>query len=491
MRFFVLISSIILLFFLTPFVHADDNKIKVGLAEWMDYTNADGSGIYLDIIHAIYGKEHVELNFETFNRAVHATEQGHYDLVIGVFREDVTEAVLPSWHLDYEYPIVGFYDPKRHSLKHPNDLYNLTVAWMRGYNFEHYLDASHYLYEVNTIKHGFQLLDKGRVDVFIDYPYNLPKDYESRFKHIQIMPSRPIYVAFSNTEKGRALAKKYDAGMKRIRDSGQLQSIYGSEYQRAHFQTFDPNKPTLVLKTKDINLLRGQVDSDDPSSEALLMSAILQQLPNVRVELSKMRDVSEFRRSNQNNVCYLNMLTNQERASRFDFSLPITMYSGYRVFSRVPFAAAQNVTLPSLVNADNKIGLRSGQTYSRTIMDQLDAIDNEHKVFTEADISVALEALVAGKIRYWIEYPSLMSESWPIISEETLYSATIDGSPEFTRGHIMCHRSADTRRFLGGVDALQRQMWKSGKHKHLLRKAHDELSDQAFDRLYRRAFPSL
>lgn len=467
---------------------ANASKIKVGLAEWEGYTNSDGSGIYLEIISEIFGKDNLSLEFDAFNRAVNGVENKHHDMVIGVFREDVKDVYLPKWYLDYEYPIVAFYDPKRHALNHPQDIYNLTVAWIRGYNFENYLDAKHFVYEVNTIKHGFQLLENRRIDLFIDYRYNLPSSLSEKFSAIEIMPSRPIYVAFSMTEKGKALSKQYDLGMERLRASGKLKQIYGREYQRTLFDTFQVNRPSVVLKTKELNLLRGQINLQDPSAEAILMSEILNQAKTARVELIKMNDVADFENEKTENSCYLNMLKNAKRANTYEFSSPITMYLGHRLYAAKAFSESSSTRLPDLVVGSKKIGLRKGQIYPQQLMEQLAAIPSVNKVFTNAEISTALEALSEGKIDFWLEYPSLITENWHLISEEPIYSVTPFGSPEFTQGRIMCKPSQSTQIFLREVENILEKLKNTGKHKELLRLAMKELSKEQFESLYSRAF---
>ena len=230
------------------FVHAD--KIKVGADTWMNVTEKDGSGIYFNILKEIYGDENIELKIDSYHRSLKSFDDQKVDILVGIFREDVKQAILPKWYIDTDDPILVFYRSENKDIANFNNLANLTNSWIRGFHFERFIAETLQPYIVNSAKEGFTLLANKRIDTFIDYLNNVPLPFASKFQHFELLPSRHLYVAFQKNKHGQKLASIYDKKMSELRKSGKLKTLYGQLYEKSQLANFQENKE--VIKDPDL-----------------------------------------------------------------------------------------------------------------------------------------------------------------------------------------------------------------------------------------------
>jgi polar amino acid transport system substrate-binding protein len=76
---------------------AQADRIRVGSDAWADVTEKDGSGIYFKLLKEIYGAENIDITIESYHRGLKSFNDQKIDILVGVFREDVKQAILPNW----------------------------------------------------------------------------------------------------------------------------------------------------------------------------------------------------------------------------------------------------------------------------------------------------------------------------------------------------------------------------------------------------------
>ena len=208
------------------------------------------------MLYHVYGKENIQVNFMSFNRAIDAFNKGKIDIAIGLFRDDVERAIFPNWYLDVEYPIVALYHKERNNINSVKDLESLNLGWMRGYDYGRYLPEAKNRYQLNTLYTGFELLMKGRIDAIIDYEYNIPERYADKLVAYEIIPERYIFNAFQKNLHGKKLAETYDRRMAQMRDDGTLKSLFKEEYVHSNFANFNlrPKRHMKFAEYKGLNL---------------------------------------------------------------------------------------------------------------------------------------------------------------------------------------------------------------------------------------------
>jgi len=454
-----LIIRVLLFLFSLVSVFSHAQQINVGSDQWPGFTNADGTGIYYNLLKRIYAEHNLEIKIETYNRVLNSFHQNKLDIAIGVYREHVQQGIIPDWFLDTEYPVIAFYDPSVTKITNVSDIKNKLVSWKRGYHFELFISDIKNVYLVNNTETGFELLNKKRVDVFMDYPKNIPKKYQQKFLSFEIVPARHIYLAFQNTKNGKFLAKKFDQSMTKLRASGELAKIFGNEYQHSDLAQFDSNLKQIVVITEDASLTNVSGELNEATLEGQVFNLIRANLKGYNVEfkvLHSLLGINEYR--NKENTCFDLMVKTDERAKNFIFSEPSGLYMGLRLYSKTKLKSSNPIDLKNFFSkqSTSKLGVRSGRSYGTKIDKQLNEINESQLVQIPSTNYSKLSSFKAGDFDYMIEYSEEIAKFWPQVSNEKLYSYPIKNINEYVLSHMMCSKTDSSKAFIKAYDkALQ------------------------------------
>lgn len=455
-----------LLSFLIFFAHAD--KIRIGADAWADVTERDGSGIYFKLLKEIYGAENIEIEIDSFHRGLKSFNDQKLDILVGIFREDVKQAILPNWYIDTDEPIIVFYRAEDEKQILIDNLSNFTNSWVRGFHFERFIAETPNPYLVNSAKEGFSLLANKRIDTFIDYHSNVPTDFASKFKHFELLPARHLYVAFQKNQYGQKLANIYDKKMSELRKSGKLKTLYAEFYKKSELDTFEENKQKMILLTDEVNLIRGykQVQRTNQTLSKNL-NLLFEQLNDYDFEFKIVKSYANMSKNSvQDNLCYCDMLKTPEREKHFQFSDPFTLYLGLQVYSKTPLPTNMNnqVNLTQLLaqNQKKKIGRVLGRSFGGTIDQQLAKINPVQITDVPSKLSSILAIFNHDRFDYLIEYPQYVALRWPEISQQKLYSYPIEGGKLYSVGHMMCTKTPTNDAFIARFNQSVENLNKSG-----------------------------
>ena len=89
--------------------HFKRNQIKsinIVAPEWEDYTNADGTGMYWEILQTIYSNQDIKLkpSSVSWNRALKmVTKYQIYNAIIGEYLDSEEPLLFPKYPIDVEY----------------------------------------------------------------------------------------------------------------------------------------------------------------------------------------------------------------------------------------------------------------------------------------------------------------------------------------------------------------------------------------------------
>lgn len=213
---------------------ADAKTVTVVAGAWGDFTKADGTGLYFDVLRAALAESDIELNIRVTNwkRAKQMFYAGRADVLLADFRGSGDRRFVPHWHLNMDPPVQLF------SLQQVNDVQSLqgkAVGWMLGYDYGDYLPVTVNGIEVSAEKFGFDMLHYGRLDAYISYQDNVPDELRAQLHQLQLAPAQALYPVFQNTFSGRQLAADFDRGMQKLYQSGRLQQLYGVHFRQAAF----------------------------------------------------------------------------------------------------------------------------------------------------------------------------------------------------------------------------------------------------------------
>ena len=222
---------------------SDSKRIKIVSQEWLGYTNSDGTGLYWEIVKAVFQPLNVSLTLEVlpWKRAKHLVRKQEANAYLGDYFYPNAEAFLyPKWPLSVEEDVIvifaqGALDWEERQL---SSLANKKVAWVRDYGFEKgFLKGIQLeLVEVDSAEQGMKLLKKGRVSALIDYPSSTAGSEileTGAFVTEVAKRGEKLYVVFSNNESSNQLIEIFDTHMSQLIQSGELQQIYlthGQDY---------------------------------------------------------------------------------------------------------------------------------------------------------------------------------------------------------------------------------------------------------------------
>jgi hypothetical protein len=207
---------------------------------WLEYTNADGSGVYWNIIDSLFGDDFtITKNTSIWARAKRAFEQNQADILVGAYRDEkLSDVVYSSFHIDYEYPLYAFARNEDVLSRFKAQDKSLSVCLNSG---SYLLEHIEFIPRENVIESSLaqcnSLINKGKVDVVIEYDYNLNQHTQALPKTVLIENS-PLFLVFHDSPKGRALKSYFDENIAKLARDNVLQKIFPNEitYKQAHIR---------------------------------------------------------------------------------------------------------------------------------------------------------------------------------------------------------------------------------------------------------------
>ncbi len=216
---------------------------------WPGYTNPDHTGGYFELVQLILPPEQVALHIELtgFGRAVSLVQKQQADIVLAVTAQDGEQMLLSAYPIDadvvmavYHHDFVSAQGVVDFS---PEKLVTLRLGWEKGYNYGRALGLQTDGYEVDDAVQGLEMLNKGRLDLYLAEAYDLASPAASVLsKQLALQQYKlaeiPIYIGFSQSSRGQKLKKLWDQRFEQLRHSGLLQKFYQTYPEMRHNQMF-------------------------------------------------------------------------------------------------------------------------------------------------------------------------------------------------------------------------------------------------------------
>lgn len=226
----VLLAGVLLL--AGPGVMAQEAPRQVRLVSeaWIDYTNADGTGLAWDVLRKVFEPAGVKVVAQTapYSRAVGLVKRGEADAWVGSYQQENADNLYPQWHFDQDHIYALGLAAK--ALPTLETLGQYRLAWVRGYDYANYLPNIHNYREIQRREGILAMLEHDRVDFYIDalaeVDYVLgqaPDPKRLRRTHVAELP---LYLAFTRSEQGQALRDLFDRRMTQLVRSGELKPIF-------------------------------------------------------------------------------------------------------------------------------------------------------------------------------------------------------------------------------------------------------------------------
>ena len=218
---------------------ANDNNIQQILMicdNWEGTCNKNGTGVYFDIIRAVYEPLGIKINYQIapFKRGLKMIENNEADTLASAFKTPEREAL-------YTYPKIRFMNEytvllklKNMSPEDTNSPYS-KLCMLRGFDYKSLIQPNTTIIEVDKTVQGIKMVLAKRCDAFMNAFYNSYmaiyqlklEDYKvdlTQFE-MQHLTTEPIYLIFPKTAKGKQLAALYDDRLPVIYKQGTISRI--------------------------------------------------------------------------------------------------------------------------------------------------------------------------------------------------------------------------------------------------------------------------
>ena len=195
-------------------------------------TNSNGTGLYWDIIRAVYAPVGVRPRFIIRSRvgSVDLDSNKKADAVVGAYREDLEGVLFPNYPLAKENVLVVFKKEKLSQWEGIDSIQGKRVAWVKDFHFERYLGVPVNKQLFSAREHILKLLENDQIDFFVDTQYELESALNSKRLDItnltaEILMDMDLYLAFANSKKGSKLRDIFNTRFPKLVESGELEKL--------------------------------------------------------------------------------------------------------------------------------------------------------------------------------------------------------------------------------------------------------------------------
>ncbi len=212
---------------------AQGKVVQVVTEAWDDCTNKDGTGLYFDILRAVYEPKGYKLKFTItpYTTSVKKVQDKTADIVVGPYAGEVEGVIYPKWHFSADDVTALILKDQEAGWKGEKGLAGKKVAWIRGYEFDQYLDVKMASTLVDKRENAVNLLMKKRIDVFLDNQYDIAATLEEMKLDPEKFSTRlvkylDLYMCFARNAKGKELAAIWDSSFEKLVRQGRIKSLF-------------------------------------------------------------------------------------------------------------------------------------------------------------------------------------------------------------------------------------------------------------------------
>ncbi len=218
------------------------NVTAVG-PSWDSFTNLDGTGLYHEILNKVFGLYGITVKREyvpsEWGLQLIAKGEADFHTCYDKIDPPFVMARVPM----YENAFFVFFDKRRIGPWHGNaSLEGRMIVCRIGYYTEKNFEVPVLLHQVQTGTSALGMVLLGRMDFYVDDLTLIEssiKETSMSFNRvdydIQVAGHRAYFPVFADTERGAKIMELYEAGMRRLHETGELEPIFrkwGHPYPR-------------------------------------------------------------------------------------------------------------------------------------------------------------------------------------------------------------------------------------------------------------------
>lgn len=222
-----------------------DQPLRLVTPIWKNFTQADGSGFYFELMRLIYHPVNISVEYEImpWARSLLILEQQQADAIVGSYLIDAEKFHFPDNPIWLDVSAVAFKTDKV-DWQGVSSMKNKVVAWIRGYSYDDFIDINISTLELIDNKQAWEMLSLDRIDFYMDSITDLKiylnsNNLSGNDYTIEKVLTKPMYIRFALTEKGKNLAEIYDKRLPDIVANGELKALYQKwGYYPDHYHAF-------------------------------------------------------------------------------------------------------------------------------------------------------------------------------------------------------------------------------------------------------------
>jgi polar amino acid transport system substrate-binding protein len=179
-----------------------------------------------------------------WKRAMSKLESQEADALLGEYETE--DFLMPRYPLDIEPTSVVFKKEHVKTWDGVKSLEGKKVAWPRGYDYHTTSELENInleWYEVDNITQAWKMLEKDRIDFYMDDGDDMDHYIESQNVDMapyqkEIIWTKNLYIVFAKSKKAENLIELYDNRILELLESGELKKFF--EEWEATFPSFEP-----------------------------------------------------------------------------------------------------------------------------------------------------------------------------------------------------------------------------------------------------------
>jgi len=215
-------------------LHAEDtpHTIIIEAEAWPRATEADGKGMYWDLIRKIYEPEGVKVKTgtSTYSRSIGLMKTGEVDAMVGAYAEEIKGALYAKNYFDADV-VAALFKKGSITWKGESSLKNKHIASIKGYQLSDYITVPFKVHEYRDRKEIIKLLTDDKVEFFVDAQMDIQEELKKPYVpkntfQLETVKQLKLYLVFCDNDRGKYLRDMFDRRFDILMAEGEIKRIY-------------------------------------------------------------------------------------------------------------------------------------------------------------------------------------------------------------------------------------------------------------------------
>jgi polar amino acid transport system substrate-binding protein len=200
--------------------------------EWTNATNRDGTGLYWDILRAVYEPLGIKTKFliQSYNGSVKLVTKNRVDVAVGIYPDLIKGVHFSQFPIVKDYVLVLFKKNRLNAWNGQESLQNKNVAWIKGYSYDEYLEVPVKKREFSNRDNILHQLEGDQLDFFMDTRNDMESVLNKGIIDVSHYAVETVleldrFLVFADSRKGKKLKKIFDHRFPALVKSGEIERL--------------------------------------------------------------------------------------------------------------------------------------------------------------------------------------------------------------------------------------------------------------------------